>query len=186
MCAIPFVVFLLRWLHEAIHALVWRLLGARPQWKMRLKLWPDVTAAEASRGRRIAAALVTPVALYFAGVALPATVLLALLGERSISTTAIASVRPDSPGEAAGLREGDVILAVDAVAVADGDAVRREVRRHPDRAITLRVRRQGAETSLEVTPRRTPQGVMMGVVLAGRSEPIRRARRVRCARGSRF
>ena len=167
---IPIAFYALRWVHEGIHALLLRLLGAHVTWRRRGRIWPDTDAPDAPRAKRIVGALLTPAVLYLAGVALPAAVLLALLGGRPVSTATVESVRPDMPGEAAGLRAGDEVVAVGDVRTPDGDTLRGELGRYPDRSVTLRIRRAGAHLTLQATPRRTPDGAALGVVLGSRVE----------------
>ena len=64
----------------------------------------------------------------------------------------IDSVEPDSPAEEAGLRGGDVIVAVDGERVTDGIALIVAIRTHqPGETIELTVRRDGDERDVNVT-----------------------------------
>lgn len=58
-----------------------------------------------------------------------------------------------SAGEQAGLRAGDVILAVDGQPAGDVSSVVQAVQRQAGRAVPLLVRRDGADVTLTVTPR---------------------------------
>ncbi|CAM3536973.1 RIP metalloprotease RseP [Bordetella sputigena] len=60
---------------------------------------------------------------------------------------------PDSPGQQAGLRSGDVVLAVDGQPVQDVGSVIRMVQQRAGTAVPLLVRRDGADISLTVTPK---------------------------------
>ncbi|WP_313706413.1 RIP metalloprotease RseP [Massilia sp.] len=62
------------------------------------------------------------------------------------------------PGARAGLRRGDVIEAVDGKALRDAGDFVRTVRAAPERALQLRVRRDGAAVTLPLTPERDPKG----------------------------
>ncbi|MCI6720950.1 MAG: SpoIVB peptidase [Clostridiales bacterium] len=57
-----------------------------------------------------------------------------------------------SPAEQAGVRPGDVILAVDGDPVDTNDGLQEKVAASGGRALTLRVRRDDGETTLTVTP----------------------------------
>jgi serine protease Do len=63
----------------------------------------------------------------------------------------LADVDPEGPGAAAGLRSGDVVLALDATAVGSRAQLERAVAaRAPGRLVTLRVRRAAVETRIAV------------------------------------
>lgn len=64
----------------------------------------------------------------------------------------------DGPAMKAGFREGDVILAVDGVAVKDGVALIELVRASPGKPLRMRVLREGREFDLAVTPLAREQG----------------------------
>ncbi|MEZ4401689.1 MAG: sigma 54-interacting transcriptional regulator [Kofleriaceae bacterium] len=81
---------------------------------------------------------------------------------------AVAAVDPDGGAATAGLRVGDLIVAVDGVAVHDAFSRHAAVRTiAPDRPVTLTVARGGVEVPIAYTaPRRLPLASMAGVVLA--------------------
>ncbi|HZI18164.1 MAG TPA: DegQ family serine endoprotease [Pyrinomonadaceae bacterium] len=64
----------------------------------------------------------------------------------------VSEVQPDSPAAAAGVRRGDVIIAVNGQAVADYNALRNRIAAtQPGTAVTLRVLRDGREQQLRAT-----------------------------------
>lgn len=73
-------------------------------------------------------------------------------------TPHIARVRPDSPADIAGLRPGDLILAVDDNAVEHSIAVEDAVARAGSNAVTMRVEREGAPMEVTVVPGETEHG----------------------------
>jgi regulator of sigma E protease len=84
----------------------------------------------------------------------------------------VAEVTAGSPGAAAGLRAGDVVLAVGGQADPSPDTMVRVIQAHAGQALALTVRRDGAARSLTVTPQAAsgadgkPIG-RIGVMLSG-------------------
>jgi S1-C subfamily serine protease len=79
----------------------------------------------------------------------------------------VTEVSPGGAAQAAGLREGDEILAVDGRELgAGGDpaaalvAITREL--EPEKAVKLRVRRDGRNQEIEVRPRPAPRTMVLG------------------------
>jgi regulator of sigma E protease len=74
----------------------------------------------------------------------------------------IGRLAPDGPGARAGLRAGDLVLAIDGEPVADRDALLQRVRASGadgrPRALRMQVRRGGDVLALEVTPRAMEEG----------------------------
>lgn len=66
--------------------------------------------------------------------------------------TECAADDPASPAAAAGLQPGDTIVSVDGTGVADFDEASGIIRSHPGDAIRIVVTRDGAETTLTMTP----------------------------------
>ncbi|QAU34622.1 RIP metalloprotease RseP [Janthinobacterium sp. 17J80-10] len=64
----------------------------------------------------------------------------------------------NGPAMMAGFRQGDVILAVDGVAIKDGVALIELVRASPGKSLRMRVLRDGRELDLAVTPLAREQG----------------------------
>ena len=67
-------------------------------------------------------------------------------------TTEVGQVLEGSAAEDAGLEAGDRVLAVGEVASQEFEVLRQEIRERPGEAITLTVRRAGAEVELDLTP----------------------------------
>ncbi len=69
-----------------------------------------------------------------------------------VSTT-VGTLEAGWPAEAAGLRTGDVILAIDGVAMASGDQVIETIHRGAGRELRLDIRRGNETMTVQVTPR---------------------------------
>ena len=80
-------------------------------------------------------------------------VMLATVG-RPVWPAAIGRVESDGPAAAAGLRTGDTVLAVDGAPIRHWEDFERAVAGSDGRALALRVRGDGRERPLTVTPRR--------------------------------
>jgi regulator of sigma E protease len=73
------------------------------------------------------------------------------------------TISPGEPGERAGLKAGDVILAVDGQFIAlDGD-FRDAIATHPEQPITITILRDGAQQNVTVTPVRHGDRGFLGV-----------------------
>jgi regulator of sigma E protease len=64
----------------------------------------------------------------------------------------IVSVTTGEPADLAGLKAGDVVLAVDGQTITFESQLREAIAKHPDRPITLTIRRGGVEQQIRVTP----------------------------------
>jgi S1-C subfamily serine protease len=74
------------------------------------------------------------------------------LGMKDVRGALVSSVAPDSPAERAGVKRGDVVLALNGTPVSDGNSLRNEVARtKPGSTVKLTVRRNGADETLSVT-----------------------------------
>ena len=74
------------------------------------------------------------------------------------------SVSPGEPGERAGLKAGDVILAVDGRPVTFHTQLREAIAKHPEQPMAIAIRRDGAELSVTVTPARRGEVGWLGVL----------------------
>lgn len=72
--------------------------------------------------------------------------------DRPVAQAILGQIVPDSPAERAGLQPGDHIIAVDGEAVSSWTEWVDYVRSRPGEEIRLTVEREGAQTSLSVTP----------------------------------
>ena len=79
-------------------------------------------------------------------------VVLATIG-RPVWPAAIGRVAADGPAAAAGVRTGDVVTAIDGRAVAHWEDLEHAVAASGGRSVELRLRREGAEQTVVVTPR---------------------------------
>lgn len=83
---------------------------------------------------------------------------------------AIRSVEANGPADKAGLKAGDVVLALNGEPIIFSGQLSAEIRKHPDEAITLKVERAGAGLDITVTPRRQGQ---IGLIGIGIQDPFR-------------
>ena len=82
----------------------------------------------------------------------------------------IRSVEANSPAARAGIRTGDVVLALNGEPIIFSGQMSAEIRKHPEQAITLTIERSGARLDVPVTPRRQGQ---IGLIGIGIQDPFR-------------
>ena len=83
------------------------------------------------------------------------------------------SVSPGEPGERAGLKAGDVILAVDGQPITFETQLREAIAKHPEQPMTITILRDGARQSVTVTPARHGDIGWLGVVLVDESKSLK-------------
>jgi regulator of sigma E protease len=83
------------------------------------------------------------------------------------------SVSPGEAGERDGLRGGDIILAVNDKPVAFQSQLREAIADHPEKPMTVTIRRDGAEQTLTVTPGRRGQTGYLGVMPADETKTLK-------------
>ncbi len=83
------------------------------------------------------------------------------------------SVSPNEPGERAGLKAGDVILAVDDQPMTFKGQLREAIAKHPEQPITIAILRDGARQSVTVTPAKRGDIGFLGVVLVDESKSLK-------------
>lgn len=66
------------------------------------------------------------------------------------------SVLPEGPAQVAGLRDGDRVMAVNGEPIKDWEQLPRAIRSHPGEMVAIQVERDGAQVSVNVTPK--PRG----------------------------
>lgn len=74
----------------------------------------------------------------------------------------IAEVQRDTPAERAGLRSGDVVTAIDGVALNDWQVLVDTVRKSEGRRLHFTVRRNGSELGMDITPASVGEGAQRG------------------------
>jgi regulator of sigma E protease len=82
----------------------------------------------------------------------------------------IRSLEANGPAAKAGLKTGDVVLALNGEPISFSGQLSAEIRKHPEELITLTVERAGAAIDVQVTPRR--QGGI-GLIGIGIQDPYR-------------
>lgn len=70
-----------------------------------------------------------------------------------VDTTTIGGVGPDTPAAAAGLQDGDTILAIDGVATDHWEEVSQYIKESNGRPVTLTLKREDMVIEVKVTPR---------------------------------
>lgn len=111
----------------------------------------------------------------FAGLDLDKDVLAALGLMPRLSRALLGKPVAGSAGEAAGLREGDTVLAFDGQPVRDGVELAQKVRASKGKPVVLGVERNGATINISATPRIDPASgnAVLGVPLRSRPELVR-------------
>jgi regulator of sigma E protease len=101
-------------------------------------------------GRRAAVVAAGPIANFILAIVIFATIF-AIYG-RMTTAARVDAVLPDSAAAAAGLKPGDVVLAIDGKAIESFSDMQRVVSASAGRTLTLRIDRGGAPTTLTATP----------------------------------
>jgi regulator of sigma E protease len=83
------------------------------------------------------------------------------------------SVSPGEPGERAGLKGGDVILAVDGEPITFSTQLREAIAKRPEQPITLAILRDGAPQNVVATPVRHGAIGQLGVFLADETKSLK-------------
>jgi len=103
--------------------------------------------------KRAVTVAASPIANFVLAIAIFA-VMFAIYG-RQIADPIVAEVRPGSAAEEAGVRPGDLLVALDGSKVDTFDDVRRYVSVRPETKIVVTVRRAGEDIDLPMVPKRT-------------------------------
>ncbi len=110
------------------------------------------TFAAASLGRRAATVAAGPIANFLLAIAIFA-VLFSLYG-RPVADPVVATVMPGSASEQAGIKPGDLLVAIDHSPVTTFEDVRRYVSVRPEMAMTVTIKRGDQTLDLPLTPQR--------------------------------
>lgn len=111
----------------------------------------DVSFIHKSVGQRAAIVAAGPIANFLLAIAIFA-VTFSLFG-RQVMEPYVGAVVAGSPAEAAGIKEGDLILSIDGRPIRGFEDVQRIVSGSPDETLTIVVARAGQELTLQATPR---------------------------------
>ena len=101
-------------------------------------------------GRRAAVVAAGPVANFILAIVIFGAIF-AVYGKQT-STARVDAVLPDSPAAAAGIRPGDIVLAIDGRAIESFSDMQRIVSANAGRTLEFRVDRGGAPTTIMATP----------------------------------
>ena len=104
-------------------------------------------------GQRAAIVAAGPIANFILAIIILAT--LFVTAGQPYTPAEIGQVQAGGAAEAAGMKPGDRILAIDGTAIERFEEVQRIVRLAPGQKLTMKVRRSGAEVTLTVVPKRT-------------------------------
>lgn len=110
------------------------------------------TFAGATLGRRAATVAAGPIANFLLAIVIFAT-LFSIYG-RPVADPVVASVAPASAAERAGVKPGDLLLAIDGNPVQTFEDVRRYVSVRPEIPMTISLRRDSSTVDVAITPER--------------------------------
>jgi regulator of sigma E protease len=113
----------------------------------------EVAFNNKSVGQRAAIVAAGPVANFVFAVIVLA--ILFMTFGRPFTPPVVGQVQPHSAAEAGGIRPGDVIEAIDGLAIRRFEDVQQAVRLDPGKPMAIVVKRYGAKIALHVTPKRT-------------------------------
>ena len=85
----------------------------------------------------------------------------------------IPTINPGQRGDLAGIKAGDVVLAIDAEPITFGWQLRREILKRPEKPMTITVLRNGQRLDIRATPEKRGEGGWLGVGLADDTQIIK-------------
>jgi len=85
----------------------------------------------------------------------------------------LTSVSKDSPAEAAGLKPGDTVLSINGEVMTFSTHLRDAVAKHPEEPVSMLIRRDGQEMTLDVTPARAGTIGRIGVGIADQTKIVK-------------
>jgi regulator of sigma E protease len=83
------------------------------------------------------------------------------------------AVNPGEPGERAGLRIGDVVMAVNDEPITFSGQLKEVISRHPEEPITISILRDGSPQTVAVTPMRSGDTGLIGVTIGDATKLIK-------------
>lgn len=93
-------------------------------------------------------------------------------------TARVDHVEPNSPAAAAGMRAGDVVVAIDGRRIGEFQELQRMVAASPGRALDVVVRRGDSEITLELTPRPRADNPSAGAIGVGHTSSLQNRERI--------
>jgi regulator of sigma E protease len=83
------------------------------------------------------------------------------------------SINPGEPGDKAGLKAGDIVLAVNGETITFSGQLRQAIEKHPEQTITISILRNESPMSVTATPMRNGKVGRLGVAIADDTKSIK-------------
>jgi regulator of sigma E protease len=84
----------------------------------------------------------------------------------------VRSVSPGEPADRAGLKTGDIVLAVNDKTVNVSGQLKEEIAKRPEESISLRILREGREQTIVATPKRNGSEGLLGIGIGDETKKI--------------
>jgi regulator of sigma E protease len=84
----------------------------------------------------------------------------------------VRSVSPGEPAERAGLKGGDVVVAIDGQPITFASQLRETIAKHPEQPITMTIRRDGATLTIQATPAKRGNQGLLGITIGDETKSV--------------